>query len=108
MAKNAFKCAEIIWTIARSDVKRALRVSLSSDSAVGGWARAVQTSLLKSALLSDLCPTRGRLRAASLFALYRDRLKRWALGCVNSPPPAARGSLEAGFTQPRAHLLADP
>ena len=32
--------------------------------------------------------------------------KRWALGCVNSPP-AARGSQEAGITQPRAHLLAD-
>ena len=33
--------------------------------------------------------------------------KRRALGCVNSPP-AARGSQEAGFTQPRDHLLADP
>ena len=32
--------------------------------------------------------------------------KRWALGCVNSPS-AARVSQEAGFTQPRAHLLAD-
>ena len=32
---------------------------------------------------------------------------RWALGCVNLPP-AARGSLEAGITQPRAQLLADP
>ena len=31
----------------------------------------------------------------------------WALGCVNSRP-MARGSQEAGFTQPRAHLLADP
>ena len=30
----------------------------------------------------------------------------WALGCVN-PPPAARGSQEAGFTKPRAHLVAD-
>ena len=30
---------------------------------------------------------------------------RWALGCVNSPP-AARGSQEAGFTQPMD--LADP
>ena len=28
--------------------------------------------------------------------------KEWALGCVNSPPPAARG----GFTQPRAHYFA--
>ena len=33
--------------------------------------------------------------------------KRRALGCVNSPP-AARGSQEAGFTQPRTHLIADP
>ena len=33
--------------------------------------------------------------------------KRWALGCVNMPP-VARGSQEARFTQPRAHLLADP
>ena len=33
--------------------------------------------------------------------------KRRALGCVNSLP-AARGGQEAGFTQPRAHLLADP
>ena len=31
---------------------------------------------------------------------------RWALGCVNSCP-AARGTQEAGFTQPRAHLLAE-
>ena len=30
---------------------------------------------------------------------------RWALGCVN-PPPGARGSQEAGFTQPRVHLVA--
>ena len=33
--------------------------------------------------------------------------KRWSLGCVNLPP-AARGTQEAGFTQPRAGLLADP
>ena len=32
--------------------------------------------------------------------------KEWALGCVNSPH-AARGSQEAGFTQPRDHSLAD-
>ena len=32
---------------------------------------------------------------------------RWALGCVN-PRPAARGSQEAGFTQPRDHTLAGP
>ena len=31
--------------------------------------------------------------------------KEWSLGCVNSRP-AARESLEAGFTQPRAHLIA--
>ena len=31
--------------------------------------------------------------------------KEWSLGCVNSPP-AARGSQEAGFTQPRDHSLA--
>ena len=29
--------------------------------------------------------------------------KRWALGWVNSAP-MARGSQEAGFTQPSAHL----
>ena len=33
--------------------------------------------------------------------------KEWALGCVNSPP-AAGGSQEAGFTQPRAHSFAQP
>ena len=33
--------------------------------------------------------------------------KERALGCVNSPP-AARGSQEAGFTQPRAHSFAQP
>ena len=32
---------------------------------------------------------------------------RWALGCVSSCP-AARGSQEAIFTQPRAHLIPDP
>ena len=31
--------------------------------------------------------------------------KRWALGCVNALP-LARGGQEAGFTQPRAHLIA--
>ena len=40
--------------------------------------------------------------------LLQGSAKRWALGCVNSPPPAARGSQEAGFTQPRVHLLANP
>ena len=30
---------------------------------------------------------------------------RWVLGCVNSRP-TARGIQEAGFTQPRAHLIA--
>ena len=33
--------------------------------------------------------------------------KRWALGCVNLRP-AAIESQEAGFAQPRAHLLSDP
>ena len=47
-------------------------------------------------------------------ALYNDDLdgyygsaEKYALGCVNSPS-VARGSQEAGFTQPRVHLLADP
>ena len=31
---------------------------------------------------------------------------RLALGCVNSSPPA-RESQDAGFTQPRAHLIAE-
>ena len=31
----------------------------------------------------------------------------WSLGCVNSRP-VARGSQEAGFTQPTDHFLADP
>ena len=33
--------------------------------------------------------------------------KERALGCVNSTP-AARGSQEAGFTQPRAHSFPQP
>ena len=33
--------------------------------------------------------------------------KEWALGFVNSPP-AAGGSQEAGFPQPRAHSFAQP
>ena len=33
--------------------------------------------------------------------------KNWSLGCVNSCP-SPRGSLEAGFTQPRDHFLAEP
>ena len=33
--------------------------------------------------------------------------KRWALGCANSPH-VARESQEAGFTQPRDHLITDP
>ena len=31
--------------------------------------------------------------------------KEWSLGCVYSPP-AAKGSQEAGFTQPRDHCFA--
>ena len=31
--------------------------------------------------------------------------KRQRLGCVNSPPPAARGTQEAGFTQPNLNLF---
>ena len=34
----------------------------------------------------------------------QDWAKEWSLGCVNSPP-AARGSKEAGLTQPRDHFL---
>ena len=34
-------------------------------------------------------------------------VQMWALGCVNSPP-AAGGSQEEGFTQPRAHSFAQP
>ena len=30
--------------------------------------------------------------------------KKWTLGCVN-PPPAARRSKEAGFTQPRDYFF---
>ena len=37
--------------------------------------------------------------------MYFYRTIRWALGCVISRP-AARGSKEAGFMQPRAHLIA--
>ena len=33
--------------------------------------------------------------------------KRLSLGCMNSLP-AARGSQEAGFTQPRSHTSGDP
>ena len=42
-----------------------------------------------------------------LFAglCIQDWAKEWSLGCVNSRP-AARGSEEAGFTQPRVHFLA--
>ena len=43
----------------------------------------------------------------SISPSVRGSAKRWDLGCVNSPP-TARGSQEAGFTQPRVHLLADP
>ena len=37
----------------------------------------------------------------------QDWAKEWFIGCVTSRP-AARGIQEAGFTQPRAHFLADP
>ena len=43
----------------------------------------------------------------SHYGYVQGSAKRWALGCVNSPP-TVRGSQEAGFTQPRAHLIADP
>ena len=39
--------------------------------------------------------------------LVQSWAKKGALGCVNLSP-AARGSQEAGFTQPRAHSLAQP
>ena len=42
------------------------------------------------------------------FSLHlQGSAKRWALVRVNSPP-AAKGSPEVGFTQPRAHCIADP
>ena len=58
--------------------------------------------------MSDImrgCVYLGTLNPLSLSV--QRSAKRWALGCVNSPS-AARGSEEAGFTQPRPHLLADP
>ena len=42
----------------------------------------------------------------AILKSYRDRLKEGSQGCVNSRP-AARGSQDAGFTQPREHFLAD-
>ena len=47
------------------------------------------------------------LAAVCYFATLQGWAKEWALGCVNSPP-AAGGSDEAGFTQPRAHFFAQP
>ena len=41
------------------------------------------------------------------FAELQGWAKEWSLGCVSSRP-AARGSQEAGFTQPRDHSLAQP
>ena len=43
----------------------------------------------------------------AMFHEIQGSAKRWALGCVNTLP-AARQSQEAGITQPRVHLLADP
>ena len=40
--------------------------------------------------------------------MYRDRLKVKGGPRLRELSPAARGTREAGFTQPRAHLLADP
>ena len=53
--------------------------------------------------------TRGMVSFVPFSLEYVDQPKcgPYSLGCVNSPP-AARGSQEAGITQPRAHLLADP
>ena len=50
------------------------------------------------------------LKITHIFSpsFLQESAKRYALGCVNYLPPAARGSQEAGFTQPRAHLIADP
>ena len=39
------------------------------------------------------------------FIYIQGSARRLALGCVNSCP-MARGSKEAGFTQPRDHLIA--
>ena len=47
----------------------------------------------------------GRPYAAAILCVIalQGSAKRWAPGCVNSPP-TARGSQEAGFTQLRAYL----
>ena len=45
--------------------------------------------------------------SSQYHAQVQGSAKRWALGCVNLRP-VARGSQEAGFTQPRAHLIASP
>ena len=54
--------------------------------------------------------TNAQIRMCSLpTALYtvQGSAQEWSLGCVNSQP-VARGSREAGFTQPRDHYLAWP
>ena len=51
------------------------------------------------------CQTGSRARARPSCLHVQGWAKEWSLGCVNSRP-AARGSQEAGFTQPRNHLIA--
>ena len=55
----------------------------------------------------SLCPSSllKKRRTGMTYRHVQSWAMRWALGCVNSCP-VARGNQEAGFTQPRAHLIA--
>ena len=65
------------------------------------------TVLTAPSLLSGVFEVQSETGSASPATCVQGLAERWALGCVNSPP-AARGSQEAGLTQPREPLLADP
>ena len=59
--------------------------------------------------IEESCPKFPQNAGCRIFPMcvVQGWAKKWSLGCVNSLP-AARGSQEARFTQPRAHLLDNP
>ena len=68
---------------------------------------AMRSTLLETRILDQARLDNERARSFRIQSIVQGSAKRWSLGCVNLPP-AARGSLEAEITQPRATLLADP
>ena len=77
----------------------------AKGSAGGGAEPKVQRGSAPPGVGGGRRPGSGRGECAR--AMVQGWAKEWSLGCVNSLP-TARGSQEAGFTEPREHSFDQP